>query len=69
MGNQLLATYYIQGNIFNIWACWDKETQENKFDFYDIYDKYGHCINEGNPFYDFPTWAEIKEYLEENNII
>ena len=65
MGNELKATYYILGKQYSIIGCWDKETPKNEFDFYDVYDKDGTCINEGEPFYEFPTYAELREYIEE----
>lgn len=68
MGNQNLAIYYVNGKKVYIYGCWDKETPNNDFDFYDIYLE-SECINEGNPFYDFPTWIEIKKYLEDNKLI
>jgi hypothetical protein len=28
--------------------------------FYDVYNqKTGACVNEGDPFYEFPTWDDI----------
>ena len=66
MGNQLLAIYYINQEKFSIFGCWDKDTPENQFDFYDLYDEGGTCLNEGCPFYDFPSWNLIKVFLEVN---
>ena len=64
MGNQLMATYYIYQQTFYIYGCWDKETPENKFDFFDLYDKQGSCLNEGDPFFEFPTYDEIKDFVD-----
>ena len=66
MGNQTLARFSINREFFDIVGCWDKDTPDNQFDFYDIYDEGGICLNEGCPFYTFPSWFELKEYLEEN---
>lgn len=66
MGSQLIAQYYIFKNTYFIYGCWDNETPENEFDFYDVYDKEGNCINEGEPFYEFPTYDEILDYVEIN---
>jgi len=68
MGNQLMAQYYVLGNVYNIYGRWDKETPEYEFDFYDIFNEQGYCINEGNPFYTFPSWKKVYEYVEKNNI-
>jgi hypothetical protein len=33
---------------------------KRKVSFYDVYnDKTGLCVNEGDPFYGFPTWQEV----------
>ena len=65
MGNQELARFSINREFFYIVGCWDNDTKENYFDFYDLYDEGGTCLNEGNPFFDFPSWLEIKDYLDE----
>ena len=59
-----MTTFFICQKEFDIIGCWDKETPENEFDFYDIYDKDGNCLNEGIPFDEFPTWLEVKEFLD-----
>ncbi len=65
MESELLAIYkYGQYEVY-IWGCCDEETPENQFDFFDITDK-GQSLNDGNPFYEFPSWFEIKAYLEIN---
>lgn len=63
MGNQLFATYYIGGEKYEIYGCWDNETEENKIDFYDLYDEKGNCLNEGNPFWECPSWWEIRSFI------
>lgn len=68
MGNELLAIYIIFGEEYKVYGCWDNDTPENEFDFYDINDK-DSTINIGEPFFDFPTWEEVKEYVEENILI
>ena len=65
MGNELKATYYILGRKYNIFGCWDKETPEYEFDFYDVHDEHGTCINEGEPFWEFPSYDELREYVQE----
>jgi len=68
MGNELVAQYYIFGKTYDIYGCWDNDTPENKFDFYDVYNREtGICINIGNPFYEFPSYNELVEYIKENN--
>ncbi len=65
MGNELQGIYYILGEKYSIYACWDKETPEYEIDFYDVFDKDGTCINEGEPFWEFPTYKELREYVTE----
>ena len=64
MGDQLLGTYYfgLDKRKVDVYGCWDGDTARGEFDFYDLYED-GGCINEGNPFYEFPTWAQIADFL------
>jgi len=68
MGNENIAIYYIFGKKYYIIGCWDNDTPKNKFDFYDVDDENGNCINEGNPFYNFPSYNELREFIEENRL-
>jgi hypothetical protein len=69
--NEHLASYYYDSNdsgqqVFDIYACYDNVDQYDIRDvqFYDVYNKDGVCVNEGNPFYEFPSWCDIyKLYL------
>lgn len=65
MGNQLLAVYYINFKEYRIYGCYDKYTPTNEFDFYDIYNEDGICLNEGELFLEYPSWVDIKEYIDE----
>jgi len=63
--NELVATYHYcpinhNGEI-RVYACYDSDLdmQNRNVDFYDIYNKNGVCLNEGDPFYHFPTWQEV----------
>lgn len=64
MGNQEIANYYISNKKYYIYGCWDKETPENQFDFYDVYDEKGICLNEGNPFWEFPSWQDMVDFVD-----
>lgn len=46
---------------YNVFACYDSinDYDNRKADFYDVYDNSGVCVNEGNPFYELPSWKEI----------
>ena len=47
--------------IYNVFACYNsiQDYDNRNVSFYDIYDESGLCVNEGEPFYDFPSWQEI----------
>jgi hypothetical protein len=49
---------------YNVFAYYESlEDYDNRnVDFYDIYDESGLCVNEGNPFYELPTWKEVYEH-------
>jgi len=64
MGNEMLAIYIIGFEKYTVYGCWDNDTLELEYDFFDVYDENGECINEGNPFWEFPTRQEIKEYVK-----
>jgi len=68
MGNELLATFYILRKKYNVYGCWDKETPEQQFDFYDIYEDDGKTqehLNTGEPFWEFPSWSEIFDFINQ----
>lgn len=65
-GNQHLATYYYVGRIVSVYGCYDSDTPDGTFDFYDVHDnKTGACLNEGDPYDEFPTWWDVRELLDE----
>lgn len=62
MVNELVATYIMDDIKYDIYACYDsyRDMDLRNVSFYDVYnDKTGECVNEGDPFYNFPTWNEI----------
>ena len=50
--------------IYNVFACYNsiEDYDNRKVDFYDVYDDSGLCVNEGEPFYEFPSWQDIYNY-------
>lgn len=66
--NEWVAKYIYDSSVdygtYRIYACYaSMEDYDNrKVDFYDVYDSSGNCVNEGEPFYTFPSWQEIYEY-------
>lgn len=64
-----LATFFIDGNDYDIDGWFDEDTPTDGFDFYDIFDKQGTCLNEGEAYYQFPTYDEVRKLIdkEESN--
>lgn len=66
--NELVATYIFDPNVkygvYEVIACYDSmdDYDKRKVSFYDVYDKSGLCVNEGDPFYDMPSWKDIYEF-------
>jgi hypothetical protein len=64
--NELVCVYFVEGKKIYIYACYDKRNYDSyKVDFYDVYDENGNCLNEGDPFYNFPSWLEMVYYLKD----
>lgn len=63
-----VASYIYEPNvdygIYNVFACYDsmEDYDKRKVSFYDVYDNSGVCVNEGEPFYEFPSWQDIYDY-------
>ena len=67
-GAELLVSYWYGNKRINVYGCWDKETPENEFDFYDLYEDDGKtqtCINEGEPFWEIPTYEEVEDFINQ----
>ena len=64
MSSQVICTYYINGEQYDVIACFDTDTPKNYFDFYDLYNTSGECLNEGIPFYKLPSYREVIEFLQ-----
>ena len=66
--NELVAKYVYDSSVkygyYNVYACYDsiEDFDSRKVSFYDLYDCDGNCVNEGEPFYTFPSWQEVYEY-------
>jgi hypothetical protein len=63
--NELVATYHVDDSNYYLYACYDNWEDRNnrKVSFYDLYDKRGYCVNEGDPYYSFPSWYEIYDSM------
>jgi hypothetical protein len=67
MTEQVASYIYDQSvpyGTYNVFACYESlEDYDNRnVDYYDIYDKSGLCVNEGEPFYEFPSWQQIYDF-------
>jgi hypothetical protein len=59
-----LAEIEINGQKFDIYGIYDEQSEDGiGFEYYDVYDSNGNCINEGDPFFDYPTVKEIEAML------
>ncbi|NDG32294.1 hypothetical protein EB118_19735 [bacterium] len=75
MGDEHIATYIydprLDYGVYEVYACYDSDLDKcnRNVSFYDVYDKNGICINEGDPFYEMPTWQEVfdKYYIVRAN--
>ena len=75
MSDEHIATYIyderLDYGVYEVYACYDSALDKYKrnVSHYDIYDKNGECANEGNPYYQIPTWQEVFDnyYMEHVN--
>ena len=60
--NERVATYVMDDVSYDVFACYDSwdDMDTRNVSFYDVYNqKTGECVNEGYPWYVFPTWDEV----------
>lgn len=60
--NERVATYVMDDVEFSVYACYDssRDMDDRRVSFYDVYnDRTGECVNEGYPFYEFPSWRWV----------
>lgn len=75
MNDEHVATYIYDPSlpygVYEVYACYDSphDRYKRNVSHYDVYDKHGGCVNEGDPFYEMPTWQEVfdKYYMVEAN--
>ncbi len=75
MKDQLLATFYVNNRRFNVYGIHEDDEYTNQdFDFYDLFEEIKiesiveeRHLNEGDPFYIFPMWEDIRDYIEAFN--
>ena len=65
MNDEHVATYIYDPmllyGVYEVYACYDSlhDRYKRNVSHYDIYDKNGVCVNEGDPFYEMPTWQKV----------
>jgi hypothetical protein len=60
--NERVAIYFMDDVPYDVYAIYDSayDMDNRLVSFYDVYNgKTGECVNEGDPFYTFPTWQEV----------
>ena len=60
--NERVAIYIMDDIEYSVFACYEtlRDMDNRNVDFYDVYnDKTGACVNEGDPFYTFPSWQQV----------
>lgn len=72
MNDEHIATYIyderLDYGVYEIYAVYDSmvDRDNRNVSWHDIYDKNGVCVNEGDPWYDMPTWKQVFDiyYME-----
>jgi len=60
--NERVAIYIMDDVSYEVYANYEtvRDMDDRNVDYYDIYNsRTGECVNEGDPFYEFPTWQEV----------
>jgi hypothetical protein len=61
------ATYFYNRDhswgIYHVLAVYEtrRDHSNRNVNYYNIYDDAGNCVNEGEPYYQFPTFSQIFE--------
>lgn len=70
MNTEIVAVYHYDNNstmpdsLFEVVASYDswEDFDKRNASFYDVYNKAGICVNEGDPFYELPSWETIRKF-------
>ncbi len=65
MNNEQVCTFFVNSKKYNLFACYDSHEDYDTLtvSFYDLYNEDGVCLNEGDPFYEFPDWKSIVDFI------
>mgnify|MGYP003120416590 FL=1 len=66
--SETVASYMIDNREVDVVLCWQgKEPEDDPDRFYDVFDRYGACLNEGEPWHDdgrgHPTADDVATLL------
>lgn len=65
-GNEVLATYHYKDQNVDVVGYWYEEDESDEYAFYDLFlVNTGECINEGYYLFTFPSYQQVKKFLEE----
>lgn len=70
-----VATYIyddrLSYGVYEVYAYYDsiRDRDNRNVSHYDIFDKNGVCVNEGSPYYSFPSWQEVFNHHYMPNVV
>jgi hypothetical protein len=65
-GDETLATYHYEDKNVDVVGHWYEKNGEYEYAFYDLFlVNTGECINEGYYLFAFPSYQQVKKFLEE----
>lgn len=64
--NETLATYHYRNKHVDVVGYWYEDNDRKEYAFYDIFlvDS-GECLNEGYYLFTFPSYQQVKKFLED----
>ncbi len=75
MNDEHVATYIydpiVEHGVYEVYAIYETITDRDNrnVSWYDVFDKNGKCVNEGDPFYEMPSWKEIFDFYYMTRVI
>ena len=67
MGSELVCVFFVDSAKYYLWAYYDcmNDYDNHKVGYYDLFDENGSCLNEGDPYYEFPSYKDIYDFVTE----
>lgn len=66
--SELIASFYIHKQRYNLYAWYHSQSDYDakKIAFYNLHDgDSGICLNDKCPYYNFPTYSEVYDFITE----